>query len=53
MKMKKQSATNDVKKIFESNVYLLQENTEIETPPTIKETIESQMDKRNMNILKK
>ena len=53
MKMKKQSATNDIKKIFESNVYLLKENTEIETPPTIKETIESQMDKRNMNILKK
>ena len=45
IKMKKQSATNDVKKIFESNLYLLKENTEIEAPQTIKETIEGQMDK--------
>ena len=45
IKMKKQSATNDVKKIFESNLYLLKESTEIEAPQTIKETIEGQMDK--------
>ena len=53
IKMKKQSAANDIKKIFESNLYLLKENTEIEAPSTIKETIEGQMDKRNINILKK
>ena len=53
IKMKKQSATNDIKKIFESNLYLLKENTEIEAPPTIKQTVEGQMDKRNVNILKK
>ena len=53
IKMKKQSASNDIKTIFESNLYLLQENTEIEAPPTTKETIEDQMDKRNINILKK
>ena len=51
--MKKQFATNGIKKIFESNLYLLKENTEIEAPPTIKETIEGQMDKCNINILKK
>ena len=51
--MKKQSVRNDIKKIFESNLYLLKENTEIEAPSTIKETIEGQMDKRNINILKK
>ena len=38
---------------MESNLYLLKENTEIEAPPTIKETIEGQMDKHNINILKK
>ena len=43
--MKKQSVRNDIKKIFESNLYLLKENTEIEAPQTIKETIEGQMDK--------
>ena len=53
IKMKKQLATNGIKKIFESNLYLLKENTEIEAPPTIKETIEGQMDKCNINILKK
>ena len=46
-------ATNGIKKIFESNLYLLKENTEIEAPPTIKQTVEGQMDKRNVNILKK
>ena len=51
--MKKQLATNGIKKIFESNLYLLKENTEIEAPPTIKQTVEGQMDKRNVNILKK
>ena len=51
IKMKKQSATNDVKKIFESNLCLLKENTEIEAPQTIKETIEVQMGKHNINIL--
>ena len=39
--------------MFESKLYLLKENTEIEAPPTIKENIESEMDKRNINILKK
>ena len=39
-KMKKQSVTNDIKKIFESNLYLHKENTEIEALPTLKETIE-------------
>ena len=53
IKMKKQSAANEIKTIFESNLYLLKENTEIEAPPTIKETIEGKMDKRNINILKK
>ena len=53
IKMKKQSGTNDIKTIFESNLYLLKENTEIQAPPTIKETIEGQMDKWNINILKK
>ena len=51
--MKKQSVTNDIKKIFESNLYLHEENTEIEAPPTIKEAIEGQMDKLDINILKK
>ena len=51
IKMKKQSAANDIKKIFESNLYLLKENTEIEAPQTIKETIEGQMGKHNINIL--
>ena len=51
--MKKQPVTNDIKKIFESNLYLHKESTEIEAPPTLKETIEGQMDKRNINILKK
>ena len=51
IKMKKQSAANDIKKIFESNLYLLKENTEIEAPQTIKETIEVQMGKHNINIL--
>ena len=56
IKMKKQSATNNIKKIFESNLYphnLHKEITEIEAPPTIKETLEGQMDKCNINILKK
>ena len=53
IKMKKQSATNNIKKIFESNLYPHKENTEIEAPPTIKETLEGQMDKRNIDILKK
>ena len=35
------------------NLYLHKENTEIEPPPTIKETIEGQIDKCNINILKK
>ena len=51
--MKKRSATNDIKKIFESNLYPLKENTKIEAPATIKENIEGQMDKRNTNVLKK
>ena len=41
------------KKIFESNLYLHKENAETKAPPTLKETIEGQMDKRNINILKK
>ena len=53
IKMKKQSATNDIKKIFESNLFLHKENAEIEAPPTLKETIEGQMVKRNINVLKK
>ena len=53
IKIKKQSVTNDIKKIFESHLYLHQENTEIEAPPTLTETIEGQMDKCNINILKK
>ena len=53
IKMKKQSATKNIKKVFESNLYLHKEKTEIEVPATIKETLEGQMDKRNMNILKK
>ena len=53
IKMKKQSVTNNIKKIFESNLYLHKENTEIEASLTIKETLEGQMDKRNINILKK
>ena len=52
MKMKNQSATNNIKKIFESNLYLRKENTEIDAPSTIKETLEGQMNKRNINILK-
>ena len=39
--MKKQSATNNIKKI------------EIKAPPTIKATLEGQMDKHNITILKK
>ena len=35
------------------NLYLHKENTEIEPPPTIKKTIEGQIDKCNINILKK
>ena len=42
-----------MKKQFESNLYLHKENTETDAPPTLKETIKGQMDKRNMNILKK
>ena len=53
LKMKNESATNNIKKIFESNLYLHKEITEIEAPPTIKETLEGQMDKCNINILKK
>ena len=53
IKMKKQSATNNIKKIFEPNLYLHKKNTEIEAPLTIKETFEGQIDKRNINILKK
>ena len=53
IKMKKQSATNSIKKIFDSTLYLHKEKTEIEPPPTIKEILESQMDKLNINILKK
>ena len=53
IKMKKQSATNDIKNIFESNLFLHKENTEIEAPPTLKETIEGQMVKCNINVLKK
>ena len=51
--MKKQAATNSIRKIFESNLYLHKEITEIEAPPSIKKALESQMDKRNINILKK
>ena len=51
--MKKQSATNNFKKIFELSLYPHKENTEIEAPPTIKETLEGQMDKHNIEILKK
>ena len=51
--MKNQSTTNNIKKIFESNLCLHKEITEIEAPPTIKETLKGQMDKRNINILKK
>ena len=53
IKVKKQSATNNIKKIFESNLYLHNKKTEIEAPPTIKRTLEGQMDKPNVNILKK
>ena len=49
--MKKQSATTEIKKIFEST--LNKEKTDIDVPPTIKEILESQMDKCNINILKK
>ena len=45
--------TNNIKKIFESNLYFHKENTETDALPTLKETIKGQMDKRNMNILKK
>ena len=38
IKIKKQSVTNNIKKIFESNLYRHKENTEIEAPETIKET---------------
>ena len=41
----------EIKKIFEST--LNKEKTEIDVPPTIKEILESQMDKCNINILKK
>ena len=51
--MEKQSATNNFKKIFELSLYPHKENTEIEAPPTIKETLEGQMDKHNIEILKK
>ena len=53
IKMKKQSVTNNIKKIFESNLYLHKENTEIEASLTIKKTSEGQMEKHNINILKK
>ena len=53
IKAKKQSATYDIKKIFESNLYLHKENAEVEAPPTLKQTIEGEMDKHNINILKK
>ena len=53
IKTKKQSATNNIKKIFASNLYLHKENTEKEAPPTLKETLEGQMDKQNIDILKK
>ena len=49
--MKKQSATTEIKKIFEST--LNKEKTDIDVPPTIKEILESQMDKCNINILQK
>ena len=39
--------------MFESNLYPHKENTEIEAPPTIKKTLEGQMDKLNIDILKK
>ena len=51
IKMKKQSATTEIKKIFEST--LNKEKTDIDVPPTIKEILESQMDKCNINILQK
>ena len=49
--MKKQSATTDIKKIFKST--LNKEKTEIDVPPTIKEILESQMEKQTIDILKK
>ena len=51
--MKKQSAANNIKKIFESNLYLHKEKTEIDALPTVKESLEGQMDKHNINIFKK
>ena len=51
IKTKKQSATYDIKKIFESNLYLHKENTEVEAPPPLKQTIEGEIDKHNINIL--
>ena len=53
IKIKKQSAANNIKKIFESNLHLHKENTEIEAPRTIKESLEGQMGKRNIDTLKK
>ena len=53
IKIKKQSATNNIKKIFESNLHLHEENAEEEAPRTIKESLEGQMGKRNIDTLKK
>ena len=51
--MKKKSATTDIKKIFESSQNLHKEKTEIDVPSTIKEILKSQIDKPNIDILKK
>ena len=53
IKMKKQSAATDIKRTFESILNLHQEKTEIHVSPTIKEILERQMDKHNIDILKK
>ena len=47
--MKKQSATNNFKKIFELSLYPHKENTEIEAPPTIKETLTIEILKKEID----
>ena len=51
IKMKKQSVKNDIKQIFESNLYPHKEKTEIEAPQTLQDTIKGQTS--TFNILKK
>ena len=53
IKMKEQSTTTDIKRIFESTINLHKEKIETDVSPTIKEILERLLDKRNINILKK